>query len=161
MNFITNLFFSKFKKIIYNFILIIVNRFTKYVCYIFIKKNWNSKKLKNIFIDKIFIKFNLFKSIINDRKFLFIVNYWLKLCYNLQIKLKYNTTFHFQTNEQTERQNQILKQYLRCYVNYQQNNWTKWLNLTKYAYNNIWHNIIQISSFQTLFDEISLWKKKY
>ena len=83
----------------------IVNCFTKYVRYISVKKNWNSKKLKNMFIDEIFIKFDLFKSIISDWKFLFIANYWLKLCYHLQIKLKYNTTFHFQINEQIERQN--------------------------------------------------------
>ena len=118
MNFITNLFFSKFKKIVYDFILMIVNRFTKYIRYIFVKKNWNSKKLKNIFINEIFIKFDLFKSIISDREFLFTANYWSKLCYHLQIKLKYSITFHFQTNKQIERQNQSLKQYLRYYINY-------------------------------------------
>ena len=39
-----------------------------------------------------------------------------------EIKTKMSTTEHSQTDDQTERLNQIMKQYLRCYVNYQQNN---------------------------------------
>ena len=38
------------------------------------------------------------------------------------MKLKYSTTFHSQTDQQIERQNSILKQYLRSVMNYQQNN---------------------------------------
>ena len=33
-----------------------------------------------------------------------------------------STTEYSQTDEQTEQLNQIMKQYLKCYVNYQQNN---------------------------------------
>ena len=93
-----------------------------------IRKNWKTCSLMKYSSNLIYL-------------FLFTVNYWLKLCYHLQIKVKYNTAFYFQTNKQTERQNQTLKQYLRCYVNYQQNDWTKWLNLTEYAYNNSWYNV--------------------
>ena len=35
----------------------------------------------------------------------------------LRTKLKMSTTFHPQTNEQTKRVNQNLKQYLRHYIN--------------------------------------------
>jgi len=37
---------------------------------------------------------------------------------------------------QTEHTNQTLKQYLRVYCNYQQDNWSKFLPLAEFAYNN-------------------------
>ena len=118
MNFIINLFFNKLNEFVFNFILIIVNRYIKYARYIFSRKNWNAKRLTNVIFNEIFTKFDLSKSIINDRDSLFIAHYWSNFFYYLQMKLKYNIAFHFQINDQTERQNQTLKQYLRCYVNY-------------------------------------------
>jgi hypothetical protein len=43
--------------------------------------------------------------------------------------------------------NQILEQYLRCIVNYQQDDWTNLLPLVEFAYNNTLHS----STKQTLF----------
>ena len=50
-----------------------------------------------------------------------------------------STAYHPQTNGQTERVNQILEQYLRCYVNYQQSDWSQLLIPAEFAYNNIIH----------------------
>jgi hypothetical protein len=47
-----------------------------------------------------------------------------------------STSFHPQTDGQTERTNQTLEQYLRAYVNYEQNNWVELLPLAQLAYNN-------------------------
>ena len=42
------------------------------------------------------------------------------MCYHVKIKRKLNIVFHFQTNEQIERQNQILKHYFRIFVDVEQ-----------------------------------------
>ena len=39
-----------------------------------------------------------------------------------EIKTKMSTTEHLQTDDQIKKLNQIMKQYLKYYVNYQQNN---------------------------------------
>jgi len=39
----------------------------------------------------------------------------------LEIHHKLLTTYHSQMNEQIKRMNQTLKQYLKCYINYKQN----------------------------------------
>ena len=44
-----------------------------------------------------------------------------------------------ETDGQTERVNQILEQYLRIYINYQQNDWVPLLPLAEFAYNNTSH----------------------
>jgi len=46
-----------------------------------------------------------------------------------------STAFRPQTDKQTERINQVLEQYLRCYINYKQNNWVEKLPIAQFAYN--------------------------
>ena len=65
-----------------------------------------------------------------------------------EIKIKMSTIEHSQMNDQTERLNQIVKQYLKCYVNYQQNNWIELLLTAQFTYNNSMQAFTEISSFQ-------------
>ena len=44
--------------------------------------------------------------------------------------------YHPQIDGQTECINQEIKQYLRVYVNFKQNNWSKWLFIVEFLYNN-------------------------
>ena len=69
------------------------------------------------------------------------------------MKTKMSTTEHSQTDDQTERFNQIVKQYLKCYVNYQQNNWIKLLLTAQFTYNNSTQTSTEISSFQAEYDK--------
>jgi hypothetical protein len=52
------------------------------------------------------------------------------------MKLHFTSGYHPQGDGQTERTNQTLEQYLRCYCNYQQDNWSDLLPLAEFAYNN-------------------------
>ena len=45
-----------------------------------------------------------------------------------------------------------MKQYLKCYVNYQQNNWIELLSVAQFAYNNNIQTFTKISSFQAEYD---------
>lgn len=109
--------------------------------------------LVNILIKTLLIKFNMPISFTSDRESLFISYFQSYFCYYLKIHLKYSTTFYFQTNSQTKPQNQMLKQYLCNYVNYQQNNQIYQLLLVKYAYSNSIYAIMQQSFFQAMFEE--------
>jgi hypothetical protein len=152
MNFITNLSFSKHRDIVYNSILMIIDRYIKFSLYISSKKTWNVENLINALIDEIFIKFEKFVFIVTNRKFFFIFKFWSSLCYHLWIRLRYNIVYHSQTNEQIEKQNQIFESYLKSYVNYQQNDWIKWFNIVEYVYNNNLNNVLKQISFQMMFD---------
>ncbi|EIE83949.1 hypothetical protein RO3G_08654 [Rhizopus delemar RA 99-880] len=46
-----------------------------------------------------------------------------------------STAFHTQTDGQTERTSSILEQYLRVYLNYQQDDWVSLLPLAEFSYN--------------------------
>ena len=63
-----------------------------------------------------------------------------------------STAHHFQTDNQTEHQNQMLKHYLHCYINYNQDNWAWWILLTQFVYNNIKHSITEWALTEILFE---------
>jgi len=44
--------------------------------------------------------------------------------------------YHLQMDSQTERMNQDLEQYLRMFINHQQEQWPDWLVTVEFAYNN-------------------------
>jgi hypothetical protein len=158
MNFIIDLSFNVSRRIAYDFILVLVNRYTKYARYVRARQNWIAVQLIDAMIKELFIKYEIFEVIITDWKNLFIAKYWSTFCYHLKLAFRYNIAFHSQTNDQTKRQNQTLEHYFRNYVNYQQNDWANWLAFVEYAYNNSHHDSINMSSFQALYVEFIKWK---
>ena len=56
--------------------------------------------------------------------------------------------YHLETDEQIERTNQELEQYLRMYINHRQNNWVEWLAIAEFAFNNKVHTATKSSLFQ-------------
>ena len=63
------------------------------------------------------------------------------------MRLYFTSGYHPEDNGQTECTNQTLKQYLRVYCNYQQDNWSKLLPLTEFAYNNAPSTTTSVSPF--------------
>src|SRR5205085_11131467 len=60
------------------------------------------------------------------------------------------TPFHPETDGQTERLNGPMEQYLRCYTNYLQDDWVKWLPLAEFSANNHASETTGISPFFAL-----------
>ena len=118
MDFITDLSPSLRRTVAYDAILVMVDRYTKYSPYIPARKVWNAEIMADVLVEEIFTKFGMPVSIVSDRGSLFTSKYWSHFCYHLRNRLSYSTAFHPQTDGQTERQNQTLEHYLRCYVNY-------------------------------------------
>jgi hypothetical protein len=65
----------------------------------------------------------------------------------LEIDPRLSTAFHPETDGQTERMNAIMEQYLRAYVNYQQDNWVQYLPLAEFAANNHVSETTTVSPF--------------
>jgi len=66
----------------------------------------------------------------------------------LGIESKMSTAFHPQTDGQMERVNQELEQYLRMFIDYQQEQWLDWLGTAEFAYNNKAHSSTKTLSFK-------------
>ncbi|KAM8972631.1 olfactory receptor 1468-like [Pelodytes ibericus] len=74
------------------------------------------------------------------------VHDYVKTC--LQITRLLSFAYHPQTNGQTERVNQILEQFLRCYITHLQDDWFSLLPIAEFVYNNQLQISINMSPFK-------------
>lgn len=61
-----------------------------------------------------------------------------------------SSTYHPQTNGQTEVVNKCLEAYLRCYATDKQNKWAQWLDFVEWWYNSTYHTSAKMTQFQAL-----------
>jgi hypothetical protein len=122
--------------LIYDGICVVVCRLTKAIELIPYRKDWTAEQLGYAICDKVIRHHGIPKTIISDRDKLFTSNYWATLMSAIGIQRKLSTSFHPETDGQTERTNRTLKQYLRIYCNYRQNNWVSLLPMAQLAHNN-------------------------
>ena len=104
---------SKFESI-----LVITDRLTKYAYFIPYRETSTAEHLAYTFIRVILANHGMPEEIISDRDKLFTSKFWRSLMDQLSTKHKLATAYHPQTDGQTERINQTLEQYLRCYIDY-------------------------------------------
>jgi hypothetical protein len=67
----------------------------------------------------------------------FVSHFFRSLSTLLGIWLHLTSDYHPQADGQTEHINQMLEQYLPIHCNYQQDDWSSWLPIAEFAYNNM------------------------
>ena len=107
----------------------------------------NAEQTVDAFMKYVFRYHGLPCEIVSDRGPQFISKFWAKVFELFRTKLNLSSGYHPQTDGQTERINQILEQYLRCFIHYQQDNWAAYLHLAEFAYNNSVHSGLGVSPF--------------
>ena len=75
------------------------------------------------------------KFIISDRDSRFTGKLWTELFKLMGTELHFSTSFHPQTDGQTEQVNALLEQYLRYFVSANQIDWAKLLDVAQFSYN--------------------------
>ena len=134
---------------LFEYIMIIVNKLFKKKKFILI----NFLKIEiviQVFIDFIWREEDYSTSIVSNRDKQFVAHFWRRLCNRLRTKLKLFTSFHSKIDEQTKNVNKMLKQYLRVYVNYQQNDWVNYLVVAKFETNNHQSDFIDVALFMII-----------
>ncbi len=156
MNFITDLSSSKWKEVMYDLILVIVNHYTKMTRYLSTKKTLTVIKLAELFFEQIALKYEISNDIIIDKDSLFINAFWSEICYHAKMKWWLSIIFHSQTDDQTERQNQTLKHYLWVYCFEKQDDWAMLLLIVEFMYYQTKHSSLNCSFFKVMYDYKSI-----
>lgn len=151
MDFVTGLPPAKHRRHVYDAILVVVCRYSKMARFIPCNIDIQAPELCDVLCDEIFAVFGSPASIVSDRGSLFTSSYWSTLCYELAIRRRLSTAYHPQTDGQTERTNQTMEGYLRCYVNDEQNDWPMLLASAEYACNNAKNATTQKTPFEVVY----------
>jgi hypothetical protein len=135
----------------YDAIWVVADRLTKVRHLVPCKINTDAQELADMFITHIWKYHGLPNTIISDRGSVFASAFWTRICLRLGIERKLSTPFHPETDGQTEKINGVMEQYLRCYVNYLQNDWSHWLPLAEFAANNHVSETTGVSPFFAMY----------
>jgi hypothetical protein len=91
------------------------------------------------------------KKNVSDREIQFTLKYWERLHETLGTQLRFSSSYHPQTDGQTERVNQILEDMLRaCALQYGRS-WDKSLMYVEFSYNNSYQESLKMVPFEMLY----------
>lgn len=90
-------------------------------------------------------------AIVSDRDRIFTSKLWKDIFKAMDVDLRYSSTYHPQSDGQTERVNQCVENYLRCMVSQDPKKWTLWLSLAEYWYNTSFHSSLKVTPFEALY----------
>ena len=112
MNFIIVLPKSKGKSVI----MVVVDRLTKYAHFCALSHPFKASTVATAFMETIQKLHGNSKIVVSDRDPIFTGNFWTKLFSCLGTQLDQSSSYHPQSDGQTEIVNKCLEGYLRCFV---------------------------------------------
>ena len=130
---------------------VVVDLLTKSAHFLPVRINYSLAKLAEIYIRKIVHLHGIPISIISDRDLRFTSRFWGKLQEALGTRLNFSTSFHPQTDGQSERVIQVLEDMLRsCVINYE-SSWDRHIPLVEFVYNNSFQSSIGMAPYEALY----------
>lgn len=121
MDFIEGLPKSKGKSVVW----VVVDRLTKYAHFIVLSHPYSAGDITKLFMENIFRLHGMPAEIINDRDHIFTSKIWREVFAIQGVTLNTSTTYHPQSDGQTEVANRCLKTYLRCYTSDSPTDWAQ------------------------------------
>lgn len=132
-------------------ILVIVDKFSKFSHFIALKHPFTALDVAKAYMAQVFSIHGLPQAIVSDRDRIFTSTLWQELFRLSQTELRLSSSYHPQSDGQTERVNQCLEAYLRCAVHSCPGNWFHWLHLAQFWYNTSVQSALGMTPFQVMF----------
>src|SRR5258705_810536 len=132
----------------YNAVLMVVDHLSKRIHAVPTVTSLDSAGVAQLFLEHVWHHHGLPEEVISDRGPAFVSNFSRKLAALLGVKLTPSTSYHPQTDGQTECVNQEIEAYLQVFVSHRQDDWADWLPLVEFAYNNNVHTATHRTPFE-------------
>lgn len=130
-----------------NCILTAVDLLTKMVVLESCSESITSEGIAELFKEGFCRRFGPPDVLISDRDPRFTASFWQTYTRLMGSKLNMSTSFHAQTDGQTERANRVVEEILRHYVSDNQDDWDTMLSVVEYAINTAKHDSTGFSPF--------------
>jgi transposase InsO family protein len=131
--------------------MVVIDKLSKSAHFIPVKSTFKAINIAKIFMKEIFTLHGIPKMVISDRDVKFTSSFWKELFAGLNTNLNFSTSYHPQTDGQTERTNQVIKDMLRMYVRTKPNKWEDYLHLVEFEYNNGYQTSAKFNPFEILY----------
>ncbi|GKD86199.1 putative reverse transcriptase domain-containing protein [Tanacetum coccineum] len=135
----------------YDTLWVIIDRLTKSAHLLPMEKTDSMEKLMRLYLKEIMCRHSIPVSIILDRDNHFTSNFWRSLQEALGTNLDMSTAYHPQTDGQSKRIIQMLKDMLRACVIDFRSSWDRHLPLVEFSYNNSYHRSIKAAPYEALY----------
>lgn len=135
----------------YNCIFVVVDKFSKYAHFVPLTHPFTAESVATAFMKNIYKLHGMPKVIVSDRDKIFTSQFWEYLFTKSGTELHMSSSYHPQTDGQTERVNQCLELFLRCFVHSTPHKWAAWLHLAEFWYNNAFHSAVQKTPFEVIY----------
>jgi transposase InsO family protein/ribosomal protein L21E len=132
-------------------ILVVIDRFSKFGHFIPLSHPFTALQVTQAFINTIYRLHGLPKSIVSDRDKIFTSALWRELFRLSDTALHMSSSYHPQSDGQTERLNECLETYLRCVVHSSPRKWYDWLPLAEHWYNTTFHSSLGRTPFEVVY----------
>ena len=96
--------------------MVVVDRLSKYAHLCALQHPFTTSTMAQHFMDQVLKLHGMSHSIVSDRDPTFTSNFWQELFKLQGTRLHLSTTYHPQTNGQTDVVNKFLETYLRCFA---------------------------------------------
>ena len=123
---------------------------SKGVILILCNKDIDTKGVAELFFKHVFLHFGLHDHLISDRRPQFASMFAKELACILGYDLKLSTTYHPQTDGETERVNQEVETYLQMFCQGQPDKWSEFIPMAEFAHNLATHPSTQRSPFSLI-----------
>jgi transposase InsO family protein len=132
----------------YDAVLVVVDKFSKMAHFIPTSMGVTSEKTARLLISHVIRLHGIPSSIISDRDPRFTAGLWKEVFRALGVKLAMSSSYHPQTDGQTERVNRTLEAGLRAYADKRGTDWADWLPMVEAFYNSSTHSSTGKSPFE-------------
>ena len=130
---------------------VIMDRLTKSAHFLAVRMTFTLERFCRLYIQEIVRLHGVPVSIVSDRDPRFTTHFWKSFQKAMGTRLTMSTTFHPQTDGQSERTIQVLEDMLRSCVLDHKSSWEEYFPLVEFAYNNNYQVSTQMAPYEALY----------
>ncbi|KAM0929344.1 hypothetical protein ACQ4PT_001454 [Festuca glaucescens] len=135
----------------YDCIMVVVDKFSRYAHFVPLSHPFTALSVAMAYMKDIYRLHSMPEAIVSDRDPIFTSTLWQELFRLTQTELRMSSARHPETDGQTERVNQCLEGFLRCFVSSCQTKWSDWIPLAEFWYNTTIHSALGKTPFEVLY----------
>ncbi|CDJ63509.1 OSJNBa0039K24.13 protein, related [Eimeria necatrix] len=117
------------------------------------KKSFTAADTVELLADRLIRCYGFPEVLISDSDPRFQSDLWHQFCRHFNIKRRMSSSYHPQSDVQTERVSRTLEQMLRTYIQSDEREWQRLLSALELAYNTASHSSTELSPFEVMIDE--------